>query len=234
MKILLGLLLSFNAFAAEYSCKKDAGPMASDQIAAVAAGSPAVGPSSFDYPNTDLDVHVWQGRSYAVTDVQDVPNKEDITLNLVKYGDFPVYICEQTPVPYERCFLKSVMTSSASVDDGQEILAFLKKAKLIGNILTVPGVGTNVLHPTISLKDQVGISPQSNLVASAYNVQSTPPRSYVEVGFPNLSTRLQKYYCKNKASNNAVGNGSPNPLSHGIIIDDTADSDSVDGSGTSR
>lgn len=215
MKILLGLLLSFNAFAAEYECKKNAGPMASDQLASVAAGSPVISPGSFEYPGTDLNLHVWQGRSYAVTDVQDVPNKDDITLKLVKYGDFPIYICEQTPVPYERCFLKSVVTPNDNIDEAK---AFLKKAKLIGNILTVPGVGTNVLHPTISLKNQVGISPKSNLVASAYII---PPRRYEEVGFPSLSNRIQNYYCKNKASNTAYGIGSPVPLQHGEIIDDT-------------
>ncbi len=205
MKILLGLLLSFNAFAVDYSCKKDAGPMASDQMAGVAAGSPVIGPGSFDYPGTNLDLYVWQARSYAITNVQSVPNTDDITLQLVKYGDFPIYICEQTPVPYERCFLKSVVTPNDNVN---EATAFLNKAKLIGNILTVSGVGTNVLHPTISLKNQVGISPKSDLAASAYIAQSTPPRKYEEVGFPHLSNRLQKYYCKNKASNNAIGNGS--------------------------
>jgi hypothetical protein len=220
MKILLGLLLSFNAFAAEYSCKKDAGPMASDQIAAVAAVSPAVGPSSFDYPGTDLDFLKWNNTSYAITDIQSVPNTDDVTLQLVKYGDFPIFICEQTSVPYERCFPKNVVTPNNNFNEAN---AFLTKAKMIGNTLTVSGVGGNVLHPAISLKNKVGISPSSNTASSAYIIQSTPPRKYEEVGFPHLSNRLQKYYCKNKASNNAVsGEFQEFNNNMGTIIDDTS------------
>jgi hypothetical protein len=222
MKILLGLLISFNAFAAEYDCTKDVGFLGIDYIASLFSGQPVDAPVTFEYPKHDDRPGYHQEQSVGVTasggpgyvdskgwvvlDVENVANTNDVTLKLVNFSDAEIFVCERTAVPYERCFPKKVFPNQSELGVKKTL-----EINMVGGNLWVPGVASDTLAAKTpkSFAGQAGVAPNS--AGSQLYIVQNPPRTYEEVRFPNASGRSQKYKCKNKASNNAVSNGSLDP-----------------------
>jgi hypothetical protein len=205
MKILLGLLLSFNAFASgQYECTKDNGFLGMGYVSSLISGSGIDAPQKFDYPSNDERFHyeqstitgangnpVYDSKGYVVTDVTTVANTTDITLNLVSTKDIDVFVCERTPVPNKNCFPKSAFPQQTQ----QGILQSLQKIKVVGNIQLISGVGTNVLVHSRSFASQVAY-PTNSSGSQLYVIPGPPARTFEEFIFPQQATRSQKYYCK--------------------------------------